>query len=148
MGIDRGSAQRLARRFGLAVAGFAVILAITAAVSGVAAAGDRKLEAMLRRLDPETRFEQICDLEAMKRISADKSNAHKPDRAMINAVSPPTAVETTMQGKGGAFRSRGQWYEFSFVCRTSDDHMAVLSFSYQLGPAIPKEKWESYGLWK
>ena len=37
---------------------------------------------------------------------------------------------------------------WSIACRSTADHMTVLSFSYELGPAIPKEKWETYGLWK
>jgi hypothetical protein len=43
--------------------------------------------------------------------------------------------------------SRGQWYPFSFTCRTSPDHMQVQSFGYQIGEPIPQEKWEKSGLW-
>jgi hypothetical protein len=49
---------------------------------------------------------------------------------------------------GGAFRSRGKWYQFSFTCRSSADYMKVLSFRYQLGAVIPEDKWETYGLFK
>jgi hypothetical protein len=126
---------------GLAV-GLTVLLGATCALA------ETKLEGMLRRLEPQTRFQQVCDLEAMKRIAKDESKPYKPDRATTDAVSPPSVVETTMQGTGGAFRSRGKWYQFSFTCRSSADYMKVLSFTYQLGALIPEEKWEEYGLFK
>lgn len=106
------------------------------------------MEAMLRRYDPQTRFEQVCDLAAMKEIGDDGANPYKPDRAMINAVSDPAVAEAVMKGSGGAFRSHGLWYRFSFTCRASPDRMKVLSFTYQLGPQIPKAKWEEYGLFR
>jgi len=52
-----------------------------------------------------------------------------------------------MSGTGGAFKSKGQWYQFSFTCRTSPDHMQVQSFSYQIDGPIPQEQWEKSGLW-
>ena len=52
-----------------------------------------------------------------------------------------------MTGGGGAFKSKGQWYQFSFTCRTSPDHMQVRSFSYQIGEPIPAQQWEKSGLW-
>ena len=45
-----------------------------------------------------------------------------------------------------AVRSKGKWYRLSFVCKTSADHMSVLSFDYKIGDAIPKEHWEEYNL--
>ena len=52
-----------------------------------------------------------------------------------------------MSGTGGAFKSKGQWYQFSFSCRPRPDHMQVQSFSYQIGEPIPQEEWEENGLW-
>ena len=39
---------------------------------------------MLRQLDPDARFEQVCDLEAMKRIGKDKT--YRPERSMVSAL--------------------------------------------------------------
>ena len=111
----------------------------------VASAIDAKVERMLKQLDPDARFEQVCDLEAMQRIGKDKT--YRPERTIVSALADPKVSDATMTGKGGAFKSKGQWYQFSFTCKTSPDHMQVLSFSYQIGEPIPPERWEKSGLW-
>jgi hypothetical protein len=108
-------------------------------------ANDARVERMLRQLDPDVRFEQVCDLEAMKRIGKDKT--YRPERSMVSALEVPKVVDSTMSGSGGAFKSRGQWYQFSFKCQTTADHMKVQDFSFQVGEPIPPEKWEPHGLW-
>ena len=52
------------------------------------------------------------------------------------------------EGTGGAFRSRGQWYQFSFHCKTTPDRLKILSFDYHVGEKIPEDKWDVYGLWR
>jgi len=111
----------------------------------VASAIDAKVERMLKQLDPDARFEQVCDLEAMQRIGKDKT--YRPERTIVSALASPKVAETTMSGTGGAFKSNGQWYQFAFTCRTSPDHMQVLSFSYKVGEPIPQGEWEKNGLW-
>ena len=111
----------------------------------VASAIDAKVERMLKQLDPDARFEQVCDLEAMQRIGKDKT--YRPERTIVSALASPKVAETTMSGTGGAFKSKGQWYQFAFTCRTSPDHMQVLSFSYKVGEPIPQGEWEKNGLW-
>ena len=97
--------------------------------------------ASLSRLDPETRLEQICDLEAMSRIG-------KADRAKSDVVSHPIHSGNTLIASGGAFRQKGKWYQFSFVCKATPDHLKVTSFTYKVGELIPEEKWARYGLWR
>jgi hypothetical protein len=108
------------------------------------AAASEKFRKALDRLDPQTRLEQVCDLEAMNRIKKDQK--YKPDRAQGAASAEPKTEGHKITAKGGAFRSKGDWYELSFVCEATPDHMKVLSFEYQTGKPIPKEKWEEYGL--
>jgi hypothetical protein len=114
---------------------------------GVTAASaiDARVERMLEQLDPDARFEQVCDLEAMQRIGKDK--AYRPERTIVSALAVPNVADTTMSGSGGAFKSKGQWYQFSFTCKTTGDHMQVLSFSYKVGEPIPQGEWEKNGLW-
>ena len=114
-------------------------------VCGGAFANDSKVERMLQQLDPDARFEQVCDLEAMKVISKDK--AYQPERTIVSALAVPRVAGTTMSGTGGAFRSKGKWYQFSFRCETSADHMKVQGFSFKIGDPIPEERWEKSGLW-
>jgi len=120
-------------------------LALFAPVTTVASAIDAKVERMLEQLDPDARFEQVCDLEAMQRIGKDK--AYRPERTIVSALATPKIADTTMSGAGGAFKSKGQWYQFSFTCKTTGDHMQVLSFSYKVGEPIPQAEWEKNGLW-
>jgi uncharacterized protein DUF930 len=108
-------------------------------------ASDPKVERMLQQLDPDARFEQVCDLEAMKHISKDK--AYRPERTVVSALAVPKVAGTTMSGTGGAFKSKGQWYQFSFRCETTADHMKVQTFTYKIGDPIPSEQWEKSGLW-
>jgi len=114
-------------------------------IPAAASANDSRIERMLKQLDPDARFEQICDLEAMQRIGKDK--VYKPEQTIVSALAIPKVSDSTMIGSGGAFKSKGQWYQFSFTCRTSSDHMQVLSFSYQIGAPIVPEQWEKHGLW-
>ena len=123
----------------------AMALAVLTLSAGLAAANDSRIEKMLKQLDPDARFEQVCDLEAMRHIGRDKT--YRPERSMVSALATPKVVASTMSGNGGAFKSRGQWFQFSFKCQTTPDHMKVQAFSFQIGEPIPPEKWEPNGLW-
>ena len=127
----------------------AILLSVVLAqmIVAPALATDARFLASLNRLDPNTRLEQICDLYAMKRIDRD-SNPFHPDRAKADVISHPRHVKDTVMGTGGAFRSNGHWYQFSFECKGSPDHMRVVSFSYKIGKMIPETKWADYGLWR
>lgn len=81
----------------------------------------------------------------MNRISRDKQ--FQPDRAKSDVISHPQHSGNTLTAGGGAFREKGKWYHFSFVCKATPDHLRVLSFSYKIGDQIPEEKWSSLGLW-
>ena len=107
---------------------------------------EAKFQTALGRLDPQTRLEQVCDLEAIKRIKREKKLP--ADRAQGAASAEPKTEGHKLTATGGAYRSKGAWYELSFVCQASPDHMKVVSFEYQTGKAIPESKWENYGLWR
>lgn len=119
---------------------------LVALIATGASAASKRAEQKLDTLDPMTRLEQICAMETMARVHKDK-NPHRPDRAIIYALSAPVLHGDTVTGDGGAFRSKGKWYRYSFTCKATDDHMAVSSFSYKIGDPIPEEKWETYGLY-
>jgi hypothetical protein len=124
------------------------ITIVAAAIPAAAfAASSKRLEQQLRGLDPQTRLEQICDIEAMRQIKRD-SNPFRPDRAVLAATANPQTEGNTIHGKGGAFRSQGKWYAFSFKCEADSDHMKVLVFEYKLGEAIPEDQWAKANLWQ
>ena len=132
-----------------------LVLAIALTSGGGHAAADSKsevsiepgIEDMLKRIDAADRLEQVCDYAAAKRIGRDK-NPYHPDRAVINSIAPFKIEGDTIKGQGGAFRSRGQWYQFSFTCETSPNHLKILFFDYRVGEKIPEDKWDDYGLWR
>ena len=123
----------------------AAVFVVQTAVAFAASENAGKIERMLQQLDPDARFEQVCDLEAMKHISKDKT--YRPERTIVSALAIPKVAATTMVGSGGAFRSKGKWYQFSFKCETNADHMKVQAFSFQIGAPIPEDQWEPNGLW-
>lgn len=125
------------------------IVGIVAALSTLgmahpAAANDR-LENQLRLLDPSAQLEQVCDIEAMAQIRR-AAKEFRPDRAQASAVAEPKAGENLLEAKGAAFRSKGKWYQLSYVCRTTPDRMKVLTFDYKIGDPIPEDRWDGYGL--
>jgi hypothetical protein len=122
------------------------IAALTFTLMTSAGAADSRFIASLSKLDPQTRLEQVCDLAAVNHIGK-KENLRKPDRAKANVITAPKVRGDTIEGTGGAFRSGGKWYAFSFTCKGSPDHLKVLSFTYRVGELIPKSKWPEYGLW-
>jgi hypothetical protein len=114
-------------------------------ITAPAHAVDPRFLASLDRLDPNTRLEQICDLEAMGKIS---QGGTRVDRAKSDVLSAPQHLGNTLIAKGAAFRAGGKWYQVAFTCKTTPDHKTVLDFSYKTGVAIPPAKWSVYGLWK
>lgn len=110
------------------------------------ARADARLTRSLMRLDPGQRFQQICDVAAMKAI-AHGEHGMRPDRAMLDAVSSVRQSGDTLTGEGGVIRSKGKWLHISFTCIASPDRLAVLSFDYKLGDEIPENDWERYSLW-
>lgn len=125
----------------------AAALCLAAGLQGAAAASGGRLDAMLRRLEPDTRFEQVCDIALMARIRSDPS-PYQPDRIVAAALAPQHHDGLTLKAEGAALRSGGHWYRLTFECRTTPDHMRVLALTYRIGEAIPEDRWDDYGLWR
>lgn len=83
----------------------------------------------------------------MRRIGQSTTAHYSPDRAVVDSISKFQIKDDTMEGKGGAFRSKGEWRQFSFTCKVSPDRMKVVSFDYKVGDLIPESKWETYELY-
>jgi hypothetical protein len=109
-------------------------LAVTAAISQ-AHALDSRMEAGLMELDPDTRLEQRCDTEVADRI-AREDKRFAPDKVIAYATQEPKEDGDEIRTRGGAFRSKGEWY-----------HVQVLSLRYTIGDKIPEDEWEQYNLY-
>jgi len=121
-------------------------IALLAATTTTTQAQDAKFLRSLRKIEPTTRLEQICDLEAMNRIK--RETGMKADRAKSDVISSPHHNGHTLTASGAAFRAGAKWFELSFVCTGSPDHLRVTAFKYKIGKPIPESKWSSLGLWR
>lgn len=123
------------------------LLIVSAAPSSAQDRNQQRLEAILKRLDPATRLEQLCDAAAMSRIARDHRE-FKIDRSVVSALEEPRVKGHTLTGTGAAFRSKGKWYQYAFTCQATPDRMRVLSFEYKLGEEIPEAQWSRHGLYQ
>jgi len=126
--------RRLAR--GLGVAG--TLLATTA---GAQTALDKRMQA----LEPHTRMIQLCNLSGLETFAKDKS-VPKVDRVRIDALAAPSVESNVARGAGGAVRTQGHWYKFSYRCQFTPDRMRATHFSYVLEKEIPRAQWEKFNL--
>lgn len=121
----------------------AVVLVLLTGTAWAAAGG---VEASLRKMDPATRLVQVCDLAVMDKTSSRKDGM--TEHAVIDALGRSRVADTnTAEGDGGAFRRRGKWYQFSYSCTTTPDHMKVLKLQMNIKGEIPRSQWESKGLY-
>jgi hypothetical protein len=126
---------------------FVLLMAVSTAPAFAQDKNQKRLEGILKRMDPATRLEQICDVEAMKRIGRENKE-FRIDRSVVSALVDPQVKGDTLTGKGAAFRSKGKWYRYAFTCRTTPDRLRVISFEYKLGDEIPETQWSRHGLYQ
>lgn len=121
------------------------MLLLPVALTGPALAMDNGAAEQLEKLDPATRLEQRCDLEAMERIHKDPAKL-VPDELVAYAFEEPKVKGDKIRSAGAAFRSKGEWYHLSYTCSTSPDHMTILTFQYAIGQVVPHNEWEHHYL--
>ncbi|QEL26704.1 DUF930 domain-containing protein [Bosea sp. F3-2] len=101
--------------------------------------------AMLPRLAPDERVEQLCGLEAMGQIHA-WQHSYEPDRVSAYAMADTRYADRILRAEGAAFRSRRRWYGLRFECTLSADLKRVTAFAFQVGDPIPQARWQALGL--
>ena len=110
------------------------------------AANNKKMQKQLMKLDPAARLEQTCDTGAMERIRKDKT-PYRVDRVVAYAFEQPTVGEHSINATGAAFRSRGEWYRFSYQCTTDANNLEVRALNYAIGERVPRDQWEKHNLY-
>jgi hypothetical protein len=100
----------------------------------------------LRKLDPEERSHQACVIKGLDIVRRD-ARLRAADRMETSIFIRAVLKGTVLIAKGSAVRASRRWYALSFTCNLTPDLMRALSFSFQLGAEIPKQKWGEYGLW-
>ena len=102
-------------------------------------------DALLTRLAPDERVEQLCGLEAMGQIH-DWQRDFEPDRVTAYARAATRLSGRVLTAEGAAFRSKRHWYGLRFACTVSADLKRVTAFAFHVGEPIPRERWEALGL--
>lgn len=127
-----------------------VLFAALVSNSALAASGstvDPGVAAQLRKLMPEEQLEQRCDMEAMRRISAEKSG-FRPDKVIAYTFSDPEVDDNFIRAPGAVFRSEGEWYRLKYTCRTGPENLVVKAFDYRIGARVERDEWERYYLYE
>jgi hypothetical protein len=125
----------------------ALIAAAVLAVGILPAAAFTKAETdQLKTISGDTRLIQACTLEGLLKIAAEQKGM-RPEHVIIDALSPASIKGDKLAGNGAAVRSRGKWYQLSFSCLTSPDHLEVSAFDYKVGEAVPEAKWAEFNLY-
>nr|WP_321448317.1 DUF930 domain-containing protein [uncultured Cohaesibacter sp.] len=115
-----------------------LLLAMTSAYPQAALAMSNKMRAWLKDMVPQERMLQVCNMEAMGKLDA--------DRLVDYTFSSPQIGDQTVKAGGAAYRRNGHWYKVSYSCDTSKDQMQVLKLTYKKGDEIPKDKWTQFNL--
>lgn len=113
----------------------------------VGTAGANSLKESFLKLPPEERAHQACIVKGMDNIRRDKRFA-RADRIKSSILTPALFEGTLVTAKGAALRSEGNWYALEFTCNVAADFLTATSFIYDIGPSIPRERWEDLGLWE
>lgn len=116
-------------------------------VSFLPLADAASIDQSLAKLDPEERARQACIIRGIDQIRADKK-LPRADRIQPGAEKRAAFSGDVVLAEGGAVRAKDKWYELTFTCAVTPDHMKATSFAYQIGALIPKEKWEDMGLFE
>lgn len=122
-------------------------LATIALALAPAAASAATLDKALANLDPEERARQACVIRGIDQIRADKA-LPKADRIQAGGQSTSKFDGAIVMANAGAVRAKDQWFALKFKCAVTADHMKATSFSYEIGAAIPEDRWEDLGLFK
>ena len=99
----------------------------------------------LGTLAPETRLEQICNLEAMEQVHLWKP-AFEPDFLVAYALEDTRIEGREIRADGAAIRIAERWFRLRYACAMTADTATVAHFSFALGAEIPRAEWADHGL--
>lgn len=88
---------------------------------------------------PREQLEQSCDVEAMKRLNADKVIAY--------TFANPLYTDTHIDAPGAVFRRHEQWYRLEYHCSTGKHHRTVVAFDMKVGAKVARSDWDRYYLY-
>lgn len=101
-----------------------------------------RVQEALGRLPPDRRLVQICSIEALEQVRHSVSGSF-PDMLVPYSTGGGLISGRVLNASGGAYRSLGRWYAIDFRCEVDEEARKLVSFRYEVGPAIPQNEWES-----
>jgi hypothetical protein len=122
----------------------AALLVVSACTPALALS--KKMKKQLMLLEPSVRLEQTCDTGAMERMKQDRT-PYRVDRVVAYAFEQPAVTDHSVTAPGAAFRSRGEWYRFSYKCTTDAENLEVQALTYAIGERVPRDQWEKANLY-
>ena len=106
---------------------------------------NRKTSESLKHLEPQTRLQQVCNLEAILQINR-QYDQYAVDFVIAYATQAVVRKGDAIIAHGAAFHSNGQWYNLAFECQMSVNHRDVAHLKFKLGDAIPGDQWADLNL--
>jgi hypothetical protein len=98
-----------------------------------------------RKLSARDRIMQLCTIEALEQVRRQRPGSF-PDLLVPFGHSGGRISDYGLNASGGAFRSRGDWYNISFRCTVDNSRSRVVSFSFSVGDQVPRSDWNGRGL--
>lgn len=113
-----------------------------------AAARQAGFDSVLKKLLPEDRIVQACNMAIEDRLSKE-TKYHAVDRIAPDAGARSHIAKHRLEVSKGAFRSRGQWYKIRYSCNMSKDNMRALNSDFEVlsSEPIPERKWDRLKLY-
>lgn len=93
-----------------------------------------------RKMSARDRIKQLCTIEALEQLRRQRPGSF-PDLLVPFGRSGGRISEYALDASGGAFRSRGDWYNINFQCTVDNSRSKVVSFSFAVGGSIPRSEW-------
>lgn len=99
----------------------------------------------LKRLEPQTRLQQLCDFEAILQINR-QYDQYAADFVIAYATEAAVRKGDAVIARGAAFHSGGQWYKLAFECQLSTSQRNVAHLKFKVGDPIPGDQWADLNL--
>ncbi len=98
----------------------------------------------LKKLPPEKRLAQTCNIEAIGQIG-NAGKGFAPDAMVANAFAAPTVDGVNYTVSNGAFRSGKKWYGIAYECTLNKAMTAVTAFKFHIGGDVTDAMVARYG---
>ncbi|NVD42155.1 DUF930 domain-containing protein [Ensifer sp. HO-A22] len=103
---------------------------------------DPRVKQAMGQLPVKKRILQLCNIEALEQIRHQRPEDF-PDMLVPFGPSGGFIGKEQIDASGGAYRSKGNWYDVDFKCKVNLETVEVTSFSFAIGGIIPQTAWKS-----